>query len=139
MGWMGPGCHGSRRPESTVSPSLYPAPHRNTNSFPTRQAPLQLHFDMSVEFYSYYMTPTYQRECFTTGKITCKKSPDVCSGFPVTPSLSALSLIQIYFENSGFDCCKLQNTWRIPGETDVGSSDSRKPIQKILVNMNKPD
>lgn len=103
-------------------------------------APLQPCFDMSIGFYSYYMTPTYQRKCSTMWKkFPCKKSPDVCKGFLVIPSLSTLSLIQIYFENSGFDCCKLQNTWRIPGETDVGSSDSRKTIQKILVNMNKLD
>lgn len=102
--------------------------------------PLQPCFDMSIGFYSYYMTPAYQRKCSAVWKkILCKKSPDVCEGFLVIPSLSTLSLIQIYFENSGFDCCKLQNTWRIPGETDVGSSDSRKTIQKILVNMNKLD
>lgn len=52
----------------------------------------------------------------------------------VKSSLSTLPLIQTHFENSGFNCCKLQNTWRIPGETDVRSSDSSKtsPRSKIL-------
>lgn len=64
------------------------------------------------------------------GKITWEKTPDVCMRLPVKSSLSTLSLIQMYFKNSGFDCCKLQNTWRIPGETDVRSSDSSKTSKK---------
>lgn len=64
------------------------------------------------------------------GKITWEKTPDACMGLPVKLSLSTLSLIQMYFENSGFNCCKLQNTWRIPGETNVRSSDSSKTSKK---------
>lgn len=144
--WSIPVPVGPKGANSREHPFVCCAPHRNRDT--GKLVPHLSAFDniilhmCSIELYRYSVSPTEtQSECLSPfGKIRRKQSPRCTRRASVKSSLSTLSLIQMHFENSGFNCCKLQNTWRIPGETDVRSSDSSKTSKKKnLVNMNKLD
>ena len=147
MNWRGPCCSGfwSNKTKGTPFPMWCPRQKQMPRKLPTPKC-LHLHYFTQALHWALlllhitYLNPEWM-SCYS-GKLHEWEPQMHVQGFcEVKSSLSTLPLIQMHFDNSGFNCCKLQNTWRIPGETDVRSSDSSKtsPLLQNLVNMSKLD